>query len=556
MVALEPMRSLHVAFPSLLALVGLLSPSVACNGAKPREGRDPVVELGVSAAASSGSATAASTSPDASASAPTADESSGAASSARLASDSSVKAPNPKPDPSEDRIYAKARHVWILPAPQQSKGWLGYLTIGGSVRLYEGSAAKAKAIGPGCDAYYRVDPMGYVCAGEEATLDPNDPSYRALLADAADVSSAYPYGYAESLGAPRFEKVPTDAQQRKAEWDFDKHQEKLAELRAATSAGDFSKVDKVYLGVDVTPAGTTQSDLFPFGGLVREGRDYVAPGSTVAFSRAFDEAGRTWLVTSDHAIVPKDRTRPYPKTSFAGIHLGSGVELPIAFARRHDAIVYQSTSDGVFEPTAEKLPRLGWVMLSAKSKAASGTHYVETKQGTWLDERDLAIADLSKEIPYRDSQKIEGRHTWVDISVLGGTLVAYEGATPVFATLVSPGRGGIPFPGHDPLSTASTPTGTFRVDGKFKTATMVSSTDSSIVHSEVQFVQNFHGPHALHGAYWHDAWGELKSGGCVNLSPTDSKFMFEWTDPQIPRDWYGLRSVPELGAPTRVVVRR
>ena len=48
---------------------------------------------------------------------------------------------------------------------------------------------------------------------------------------------------------------------------------------------------------------------------------------------------------------------------------------------------------------------------------------------------------------------------------------------------------------------------------------MVSSTNDLLVHTEVQYVQNFHGPHALHGAYWHDAWGEQKSGGCVNLAP-------------------------------------
>ena len=121
---------------------------------------------------------------------------------------------------------------------------------------------------------------------------------------------------------------------------------------------------------------------------------------------------------------------------------------------------------------------------------------------------------------------------------------------------VTPGRGGIPFPGKNPVSTASTPTGGFRVDGKFRWATMVSSSDSNIVHSEVQWVQNFHGPHALHGAYWHDAWGELKSGGCINLSPIDSKWVFDWTDPQLPKDWHGIRSVSAFGAPTRVIVRR
>ena len=124
---------------------------------------------------------------------------------------------------------------------------------------------------------------------------------------------------------------------------------------------------------------------------------------------------------------------------------------------------------------------------------------------------------------------------------------------PVFTTLIAPGRGGIPVPGKDPISTASTPIGTFRVDGKFVWATMVSSTDSSIVHSEVMYVQNFHGAHALHGAYWHDGWGELKSGGCVNLSPKDSQWLFHWTEPKIPPGW---RDRPRLSPNRRRPARR
>jgi len=111
-------------------------------------------------------------------------------------------------------------------------------------------------------------------------------------------------------------------------------------------------------------------------------------------------------------------------------------------------------------------------------------------------------------------------------------------------------------PAQDPSSTAATPIGPCRFEGKFVWATMVSSTDSSIVHSEVMYVQNFHGAHALHGAYWHDGWGELKSGGCVNLSPKDSQWLFHWTEPRIPPGWHGLRSVASFGPPTIVRVRR
>jgi lipoprotein-anchoring transpeptidase ErfK/SrfK len=149
-----------------------------------------------------------------------------------------------------------------------------------------------------------------------------------------------------------------------------------------------------------------------------------------------------------------------------------------------------------------------------------------------------------------------GRRTWVEVSVLGGWMVAYEGDKPVFATLISPGRGGVPAEGKDPLDTAATPTGTYRVDGKFVTATMVSSTNDLLVHTEVNYVQNFHGPHALHGAYWHDAWGEKKSGGCVNLAPKDARRLFHWSEPPVPEGWYGMRSVEAAGPATVVVVHK
>jgi hypothetical protein len=262
-------------------------------------------------------------------------------------------------------------------------------------------------------------------------------------------------------------------------------------------------------------------------------------------------------VTSDHALMPKDRVRPYPKTSFHGVTLEGDVALPIAFIREKDATIYEKKGDS-FEATKKTMPRLSWLMIDGDRVTDKGATYVHAKKDdVWLkDDSTLAIAEASKDNPYKSNEKIEGKKTWVDISVYGGTLVAYEDDKPVYATLISPGRGGVPFPGKDPVSTASTPTGTFRIDGKFKTATMISSFDSNIVHADVQYVQNFHGPHALHGAYWHDGWGELKSGGCVNLSPIDSKFMFDWTEPHLPKDWYGLRSDPIFGAPTRVRVRR
>ena len=118
--------------------------------------------------------------------------------------------------------------------------------------------------------------------------------------------------------------------------------------------------------------------------------------------------------------------------------------------------------------------------------------------------------------------------------------------------MIAPGRGGTPERGKDPIETASTPVGTFPITGKFATATMVAP--GEFIHSDVPWAQNFHGPHALHGAYWHDDWGNRKSGGCVNVSPTDGKFLFEFTEPPVPEGWHGVRWRPNQEPATAFVV--
>jgi hypothetical protein len=492
---------------------------------------------------------------DAPAAAPPPTSTAVASASAAPASSPKPDVPSPKPEAAEppgDRIYAKARHVWIQPQPRSSKGWIGYLTLGGSVRLFEGSKEKAKTPGSGCDAWYRVEPEGYVCAGDDATLDPNDPAYVALKKDAGDPASPWPYDYAESIGARRYVGLPSLEEQRKREWDLEDHREGLEKAKRANGGKD---VPKELVGVDLTPAGVPAPAFFEFGPKVREARDYVAPTSTIAYVEQFDAGGRTWLVTSDHAIVPKDRTKPYPKVEFQGVHLTGDVKLPLAFFRKKDRPRF-AKKGGAFEPDGGVFARKSWVMLTGAKETIEGKTYLETKEsGAWVLEDDAALAAVNDDAP-NVLEGREGRRTWVDVSVLGGTMVAYENGAPVFATLIAPGRGGIPFPGRDPISTASTPVGTFRVDGKFRWASMVSSTDSNVVHAEVMYVQNFHGAHALHGAYWHDGWGELKSGGCVNLSPIDAKWLFEWSEPRLPAGWQGMRSLATFGHPTVVRVRR
>ncbi|MCC6261500.1 MAG: L,D-transpeptidase [Anaerolineales bacterium] len=38
---------------------------------------------------------------------------------------------------------------------------------------------------------------------------------------------------------------------------------------------------------------------------------------------------------------------------------------------------------------------------------------------------------------------------------------------------------------------------------------------------------------AIHGAFWHNDFGERRSHGCINVTPEDAKWIFRWTTPYI-----------------------
>lgn len=428
----------------------------------------------------------------------------------------------PKPLPG-DRIYSKVRHLWITPQPAEG-GWLGYISMGDSVRVKGGDRDKAFVSGSNgkwCDAWYAVEPVGYVCTGANATLDANDPDIVELKRHAADRSSPWPYRYSESLMTPVYHQLPSPLEQRQRELGLEEH------LAAVTQP----------------PAPDAPPKLLdlPPGGMALQSQ--VVNGSTIAYTSAFDHGGRTFMLTWDRGYVPVDKTKAYPEIGFHGVVLGEKHQLPIAFFRGEDRAKHRLKS-GSFSPTGEKWARLSWVALTGREQGDGDERFLETREdGLWVRATDATVARHRSELPPEIAAKREGRRTWADVSIDAGTFVAYEGERAVYATLISPGRGGAPVAGVPTLDTASTPTGNFNILAKFVTATMVSGSISSLIHAEVQYTQNIGGPYALHGAYWHDRFGEPKSGGCVNLSPIDSQRIFEWTDPQLPEGWHGMRSI-------------
>ena len=70
-------------------------------------------------------------------------------------------------------------------------------------------------------------------------------------------------------------------------------------------------------------------------------------GVMVAFTRAFDFGGRTFLLSTDLTVVPADRVREFRRSDFEGTVLGGDKRLPLAWIRSEDRPRYQLGADGV-----------------------------------------------------------------------------------------------------------------------------------------------------------------------------------------------------------------
>lgn len=424
------------------------------------------------------------------------------------------------------RYYAKNRHVWIYPEPNIALQWIGFLWTGGSVRL----KSTRPIYGPvGCSFYYAILPWGYICSdGNRGTLDPNDSLYRQLLRYSARTDSPWPHRYGRASALTRYFSFPA------------------APRRADAGANEpESLLDFHALSPSVHESHTTLIDR-----------------STVAYTAELHQNGQDWLLTSDYALIEKTKVTPYPNSQFRGVHLTDKVSLPLAFFRGSDRARYAMPSPGHFEPAGKPYARLSWVKLTGHKQRTDDQDWLETNDGGWVKASDAAVPTPSAVTPWGATVGDEkpapstpkGRATWIEVSIVGGWLIAYEGARPIFATLISPGSGGMPRKGQAPIDTFSTPLGRFQINGKFISSTMIGPT--GLIHSEVPYAQNFADLYAIHTAYWHDNWGYPMSGGCINVSPIDGYFLFHWTEPAIPDGWYGVRWLPTREPSTTVIIHR
>lgn len=444
--------------------------------------------------------------------------------------------------------------IWEEPVRDRQRLAIGRIRIGTTVKLKTGEPLA----GQGCfGSWFEIEPFGYVCEDETTTRDFSTPYWRAL-ASLAPHDGPLPYRYAYSMGAPMYHRLPTAEEQHKNEyWTYPKK-------RAFRALGTWAKTHEKLVVKDTDEGLIRPSDPVPEFFLGHEsipGSPYksrapkakeLPAGSGVAYAKAFEAAGRTWLLTPELLLVPADRVFAYAPSTFHGVELDDETRLPLAWIRG-DAEPCRSGS--TLEPTSERWPNKTHVLLTgARQRRADRTFWETREHDCWIEEHDgTAIVRPVDRLP----GNLGGDERWIDARILTGYAVAYIGLKPVWTSLWSGGKGGVPVHGNDPKQFATTEVGIFTFQWKEKVATMSPDPGEPTVFwfADVPHVQYVRAPLALHVAYWHESFGQLMSAECLNFSPRDGEWLHAFTDPPLPPGWNAVRGSKLTGRASRIVIR-
>ncbi len=413
------------------------------------------------------------------------------------------------------RVGSLSWGTWVQPKPHSGALPLGGIRPGASLPLVTSEMAPG---GGHCSSFAEVE-RGYVCVGPRATLN-MDSRWMRESRWTTPAPGILPYHYAMSTGVPLLAR-PVPADQMK--W-------KVGPREVPKARGWSTGHDELVEDAPIEPNG-------PIPDFLRDGGQVPTPwgepkgvyfkmaprGTMIAYTRAFEAFGETWVLSSDMHVIPARGLKHYRVSTFHGVELGKGVELPIAWMRRRARPKWKKTADG-FEPTGETWAKKSFVALTGVEERHDKMRFLETREpGIFIERSDATQVVARPKPPW----EVHGTGKWIHIRVNLGTFTLYEGAKPVFTTLMSPGQ------------KDSTPYGRYVLESKhwFSAMSAESGEPKQFWIAAVPWTQYFKRPYAIHAAFWHEDFGERKSGGCVNLSPIDAKRVFDWTEPELPDGW-------------------
>lgn len=149
---------------------------------------------------------------------------------------------------------------------------------------------------------------------------------------------------------------------------------------------------------------------------------------------------------------------------------------------------------------------------------AEGVRWYLINPGEWVN-------SIKARRAYFDPSLLEGKaiDRWIYVELQEQVLYVYEQGNLKFATLIATGM--------EPFFTRP---GLFQIYKKLPLETMQGAfeADRSDFYylEDVPWTMYFDESRALHGSYWRTYFGYPQSHGCVNLSPGDARWLFNWAN--------------------------
>lgn len=260
-----------------------------------------------------------------------------------------------------------------------------------------------------------------------------------------------------------------------------------------------------------TPLYTSLDDAFKAENAYRT----VEPGF-VFFSwiERFERDGNVAYMIVPGVYVRGDGMARLNAPTFRGLAFNRTPAQPFAWVLAH---AETRRTPGSNDLTGRSVERFQLVYVYEQQEVLGYTWYKIGPQD-WVEDRTLAVLQPD---PTRPADVQSDR--WISINLYEQTLAVYEAGRLVYATLVSTGLDGW-----------WTQPGTFQVYEKLEADPMSGSftADRSDYYylEDVPWILYFDQSRALHGAYWHNGYGYPRSHGCVNLSPADAHWIYDWAE--------------------------
>jgi lipoprotein-anchoring transpeptidase ErfK/SrfK len=414
--------------------------------------------------------------------------------------------------------------VNIWQKPDMDSPRLGYMRKGQRTRLGDPKFASESCP----KGWYKLPEDGFVCQGR-GMLVGTKPRYihRPPPKPRVDELDPYRHGFIRKDWTPVYKRIPTEDEiWHKPEREID--------AGVVPDGGE--------LPTEVIPHDDPEDEVEVDGGVdyhrytkrnFRAVKELLMRGFWVSVaSRRFDEATRKYYYETIRGdFIPGNNVHLVRPPTFRGYEVLGESPLPAAIVKSRNAAFYQ-IRNSKFRGIGPA-DRLSVYRVYETAENKSGVYY-KIEGERWLKQKDVVYFE-QREPP----DVITGDRKWIYIDLARQSLEAYEGTTPVYATLVSTGLAGDP--------ETETPKGRFHITFKHLTNDMAGTVGDDEVYSveDVAWVQYIHQNVALHASFWHSRYGTPKSHGCINLSPADARFLFDWSDPKLPPKWHAVSTLDD-----------